>query len=85
MTAVHVPGVDRRPGPVEPAAYARLFEGHQDGPAILMELERLFAAGAKMDGGIDAVLTTYHRMGARSVIEFIIRKINMANGVPDDE
>jgi len=81
----HPPAPERRPGPLDPAAYARLFEGAPDGPAVLAELERIFVSGAKLDGGIDAVLTTYHRMGARSVVEFIVRKINMANGVPADD
>jgi hypothetical protein len=62
-----------------------MFDGHQDGPAILEDLTRRFCRPAKTDGGIDAVLQTYHRAGARAVVEFIVSMINQANGVPDHE
>lgn len=78
----------QRDGPIPPAIYARLFEEDGDGAAVLEELTRRFARPAKLEGGIDAVLTTYHRDGARSVIEFIVARINQAHGVPahdDDE
>lgn len=73
------------PEPIEPAIYARVFEEYRDGAAILEELTRRFARPAKLEGGIDAVLTTYHRDGARSVIEFIVARINQAHGVPTDD
>lgn len=73
------------PQPLESAAYARLFEENREGALVLEELTRRFARPAKLEGGIDAVLTTYHRDGARSVIEFIVARINQANGVPADE
>lgn len=69
------------PEPVDPRAYARVFEGSQDGKDIIEELERRFAKPAVTKGGIDAVLQTYHNDGARSVIEFIVRRINQAAGV----
>src|SRR3546814_1644046 len=53
--------------PVDPAIYARVFEELRDGQDILEELVRRFARPAKLEGGIDAVLATYHRDGARSV------------------
>lgn len=67
--------------PIDPAIYARIFEQDSDGAAILEELTRVFCRGAKTDGGIDAILVTYHRDGSRRVIEFIVNKINLANGV----
>lgn len=75
---------------LDPAVYARVFEGHAEGAQILEELALRFARPAKRTGGIDAVLETYHRDGARSVVEFIVNRINQANGAdahvdPDPE
>lgn len=78
----------RPPAPLDPAVYARVFEVHPEGAQVLEELTLRFMRPAKRTGGIDAVLETYHRDGARSVIEFIVNRINQANGVPthdDDE
>jgi len=69
---------------IEPVCYARLFDT-EDGQKVLAELERIFAAGAVVEGGIDAVIKTYHRAGARSVVEFIVRKINQANNALEPE
>lgn len=71
------------PQPLDPAVYARVFEGHREGALILEELVQRFSRPAKLTGGIDAVLATYHNDGARSVVEFIVARINQANGVPD--
>lgn len=68
--------------PVEPQVYARLFEDDPGGAAILEELTRVFAKNAVTDGGIDAVLKTYQRDGARRVLEFIMTKCNATRGVP---
>lgn len=70
-----------------PEAYARVFENHAEGAQILEELTARFCRPAKTTGGIDAILQTYHRDGARSVIEFIVARINQAHGVQthDDE
>lgn len=72
------------PGPVNAVTYARIFEADPMGAAILEELWRVFSRAAVTEGGIDAVLKTYERAGQRNVLEFIARKINQANGVPDD-
>lgn len=78
--------MSRRPGPLEPAAYARLFEGAPDGPAVLDELMRIYSKGVSSKPGIDGIVDTYRNIGAREVIEFIVRKINVANhGVPPDD
>lgn len=74
-----------RPGPVDPRIYARIFEQDPDGAAILEELTVIFSRSAKLTGGIDAVLETYHRNGARAVVEFIVNRVNLANGVTTDE
>lgn len=70
---------------VDPLMYARVFENHAEGVLILEDLVRRFHRPAKLEGGIDAVLTTYHREGARSVVDFIVAQINRANGVNTDD
>ena len=73
------------PEQLDPGIYARIFDENRDGANILEELTRRFARPAKLEGGIDAVLATYHRDGQRSVLEFIVNRINQANGVPVDD
>lgn len=68
---------------IQPDLYAQVFEGDTRGAAILEELVQRFSRPAVTTGGIDAVLKTYHREGARSVVEFIVARINQANGVED--
>lgn len=70
---------------VTPEMYARVFEGHAEGVLLLEDLVRRFHRPAVLQGGIDAVLSTYHREGARSVVDFIVNQCNKANGVPADE
>jgi hypothetical protein len=79
-----MPIASARAEALPPEAYARVFDQFKEGQQILEELLRIFARPAKRDGGIDAILETYHRAGARSVCEFIVSRINQANGVPDD-
>lgn len=85
MTDAHKPNMPRAAGPIDPRIYRRVFEQDGDGAAILDELWRVFAKGAVTEGGIDAVLKTYHRQGARAVLEHIVRRINQANGVADHD
>lgn len=68
-----------------PEVYARVFENTPEGRQILDELVRRFHMPAVLDGGIDAVLKTYHREGQRSVVQFLINRINQANGVDSNE
>lgn len=74
-----------RPEPVDPALYARVFETNPEGALVLEDLIQRFSRPAKLTGGIDAIITTYHNGGARSVVEFIVARINTANGVPDHD
>lgn len=68
------------------ARYCReLFEVDQRGAAVLEHLVQRFAQPAVTDGGIDAVLKTYHRMGANAVIQYLVAQINRANGVADND
>lgn len=64
-----------------PADYKLIFEDHKVGAAILEQLIQIFARPAVVQGGIDAVLQTYHRDGSRRVMEHIAAQINRANGV----
>lgn len=66
-----------------PDLYKQVFEDDRRGAAILEHLTQLFARPAVTEGGIDAVLKTYHRDGQRRVLEFIVGQINRANGVQD--
>lgn len=71
--------------PADPSAYSRIFEGNQDGQQILDELCRVFAKNCYVKGGRAAERETLVNLGERNVVEFIIKKINQANGVKDDE
>lgn len=73
--------------PVRPEIYAQIFEDDRRGAAIFEELVLRFSKPAVTKGGIDAVLQTYHHEGQRSVVQFIVAKINQAHGVQhvDDE
>lgn len=67
--------------------YRDIFETDRRGAAIFEDLYRRFAAHAKVhtEGGIDAVLKTYQASAHREVIEYIVRQINRANEVDDDQ
>jgi len=66
-------------------AYARLFEGTPDGPAILEDLIRRFGGSPYVRGGLDAERETLVRIGQRRPVDFILARINAAHGVPDDD
>jgi hypothetical protein len=70
---------------VTPETYLDVFERHPAGAAVLENLIAIFTQPAVTDGGIDAVLKTYQRMGQRRVLDHIISQINRANNVPDTE
>lgn len=71
--------------PLPPELYAQVFEDDNRGKAILEELVLRFSRPAVTKGGIDAVLQTYFNEGQRSVVQFIVNKINQAQGVPHVE
>jgi hypothetical protein len=68
--------------PLDPQFYRRVFEDNPDGAAILDELTARFMRPPVLQGGIDGVLETYRRLGARDVPEFIVNRINRAHN-PD--
>ena len=65
--------------------YADLFETDRRGARILEDLILRFTRPAVTEGGIDAVLKTYERLGKRSVVDFIVGQINQASGLPETE
>jgi hypothetical protein len=66
---------------VTPELYREIFEVDKRGAAILEALIVRFSQPAVTDGGIDAVLKTYERMGSTKVVQFIVGQINRANNV----
>lgn len=67
------------------ALYRDIFETDKRGAEIFEDLYRRFASKAKVHtaGGIDAVLKTYQDAAHREVIEYIVTRVNRANGVND--
>lgn len=66
---------------VTPKLFREIFEVDKRGQAILEYLITRFSQPAVTDGGIDAVLKTYERMGSTKVVQHIVGQINRANGV----
>jgi len=57
--------------------YHQIFEIDQRGAAVLEDLMNRFKSQTPaVEGGIDAVLTTYRNAGRTEVIDFVIRRIN---------
>lgn len=59
--------------------YHQVFEQDKRGAAIFDDLVQRFSKPAVVEGGIDAVIKTFHGMGEHAVIQHIIRQINLAN------
>lgn len=68
----------KRP-PVPADLYRQIFEIDKRGAAIFEDLVSRFSKPAVIEGGIDAVIKTYHHMGEHAVIQHIVRQINIAN------
>lgn len=66
---------------VTPEMFKELFEDHPTGRIVLESLIVKFTRPAVTDGGIDAVLKTYLRQGARMPLDHIVSQINRAHGV----
>lgn len=74
------------PQRADPAAYARVFEGHHEGAAILEDLTRRFGGALFVKGGEEGRRQTDFNLGRRSMLDFILGQINQANDVaPPDE
>lgn len=62
--------------------YQRLFEQTAGGEAILDDLITRFSLPPSFDEH-NAEIKTYYRVGQRSVIDFILSRINRSNGAVD--
>lgn len=70
---------------VTPEAYARVFESHAEGSLVLADLISRFGRGIYVKGGPEGDRQTCFNAGRRSVLDFILGRINQANGVKTDE
>lgn len=68
-----------------PEAYARVFENHAEGRGILEDLTARFGGGIYVKGGLEGDRQTCFNAGRRSVLDFILGRINQANGIETDE
>lgn len=64
--------------------YQRLFEQTAGGEAILEDLVARFSLPPSFDEH-NAEIKTYYRAGQRSVVDFILSRINRANGATEDD
>jgi len=63
-----------------PSDYALIFEAHRVGASILEELIARFGRNPYVRGGLEAQRETDFRAGQKEVVDFIVRRINQANG-----
>lgn len=70
--------------PLPPALYADVFQDDRRGAAILEELIAVHGNNPYVKGGADAARQTDFNAGKLEVINFILRRLNRANGVNDD-
>lgn len=71
---------------IDPAAYARVFEGHHEGKLILEDLLVRFGGALFVKGGEEGRRQTDFNLGRRAILDFIVGQVNQANGVdPPDE
>lgn len=71
--------------PPTPQDYQLIFEHNPVGAAILEDLVRRFAArNPYVRGGHEADRQTAFNAGQQEVVQFILRRINQANGVDDE-
>lgn len=69
---------------VNPDMYARVFEEHHEGKLIFEDLVKRFAREPFVPGGRAAERQTLRNLGARAVIDFMVKRINQSHGVNDD-
>lgn len=64
--------------------YARVFEEHHEGRLILEDLIKRFGRHPYVKGGRAAERQTLVNIGSRSVVDFLVSRINLSHGVNDD-
>lgn len=65
--------------------YSQIFEDDKRGAAIFDELVHKFGGEVYVPGGLEGARQTDYRAGQLSVLNFILRKINQAHGVNQNE
>lgn len=65
-----------------PEAYARVFDGHHEGRAVLEDLTRRFGGNLFVKGGEEGRRSTDFNLGRRAVLDFILGMVNQASDVP---
>ncbi|EHD22082.1 MULTISPECIES: hypothetical protein [Brenneria] len=70
--------------PVRPEDYKRIFEETPGGPEVLAELTSRFGGSVFVKGGPEGDRQTCFNAGQRNVLDFILRRLNQADGVNDD-
>jgi len=68
--------------PLDPGAYARLFQGHPDGPAVLEDLVARFYDTAIWHR---EQRETDRRAARREVVQFILARLGQAEDAPADD
>ena len=69
----------------EPVDYQRLFENYPEGAIVLEDLIKRFGGNLFVKGGQEGDRQTAFNLGARAALDFILRQINKANGVSDED
>ncbi|MEQ6971032.1 hypothetical protein [Pectobacterium polaris] len=69
---------------VRPEDYKRIFEETPGGAEVLDELTRRFGGAVFVKGGPEGDRQTCFNAGRRDVLDFILRRLNEADGVSDD-
>jgi len=67
-----------------PADYQSVFENTNSGQKILDDLVVRFHRNPYVQGGHEADRQTAYNAGRNSVVDHILRQVNIANGVKDD-
>lgn len=67
-------------GKVLPEVYARVFENHAEGVLVLEDLVARFGGNPYVKGGLEGDRETCFRAGSNRVVNFILGRINQANG-----
>jgi len=73
------------PDSLQPQLYKDVFEDDRRGAAILDELIRRFGRNPYVPGGLEGARQTDFNAGQNNVVQFLINRINQANGVEENE
>lgn len=69
---------------VSPTDWRYVFEQTPGGREVLDQLVKQFGRSVFVKGGLEGDRETAFRAGQRSVLDYILTQINIANGVQDN-